>query len=624
VQRSIATVSLGGGLPEKLYAAAAAKFAMVEITESDLTFNDMSPAELRALLHELGMSVSLFHALPDCEGVSDALFRNTLQRAELKFQLMSELGASLLLVPSNCAQHAIDDDSLVAAQLRELAEQAARHGISIGYEAVAKARHIRSYSDAWRVVEKASHPHLGLVVDSFETFASGQDPCGIAAIPGKRILMVQLADAPADGESMSHYLRCFPGQGVLDVLKFAENVLDSGYAGPFSLEVLNDGFRAAPVRQIAVDGMRSLTLLEEQLYRSGRSAQPSLFEETAPPAMPADESVGFIEFAVDTRGQAALDAWLTSMGFARAGRHRTKDVTLYRQGDVLIVLNAGTDTFAHYYHHLHGASVCAIGLRTSDPSVLLARAELYSYKRYEERIGPQEYRMPAVRAPDGSLVHLLDENYDPAMDFVLDDNVVDTTVGIERVDHIARAVPSGQFDSWVLFYRALLGLQPDTALNLADPHGAVSSRALHDLNNRLRLPLTFSENDRTVVARSVSSYGGAGVNQIAFETSDIFTAVASMRRNGVRLLRIPANYYRELKAVRDLSDELVAKLQDADILYDADARGGQFFHAYTEFFDGRIFFEVVQRVGGYHRYGESNAPVRMAAQAKQGMTRRAT
>ena len=97
-----------------------------------------------------------------------------------------------------------------------------------------------------------------------------------------------------------------------------------------------------------------------------------------------------------------------------------------------------------------------------------------------------------------------------------------------------------------------------------------------------------------------------------------------MKKNGVQLLHIPANYYRELKVDKGLSDTLIEALQGANILFDTDHRNGQFFHAYTDFFDGRVFFEVVQRVNGYDRYGEVNAPVRMAAQAKHRVTRRAS
>jgi 4-hydroxyphenylpyruvate dioxygenase len=619
MRRSIASVSLGGSLQEKLYAIAAARFDAVELTEAELALSEMQPRDIRQLLDEIGLGISVFHSIIEVEGVSAAAFEKTLTRAERKFELMNELGATLLRIPSNAGSEALDNYEVATAQLAALADRAQKHGIKIGYEAIATGRFVTHFLDAWKIIEAASRANLGLIVDSFEVLANGDDPAPLATIPGDKIFLVQLADAPAlsiDTEILGRHFRCFPGQGGLDVPGFAGHVLDSGYSGPFSLEVLNDVIRAAPVRSAALDGYRSLTFVEERLFRTGRKSRPSVFAESQPPAEQNDASVGFIEFAVNSDSQRELGGWLANMGFSHAGTHRSKDVTLYRQGDVLVVLNAGSDTFAHYYHHLHGTSVCAIGLRVSDPQTLLARADLYMYKRYEERVGPQEYMMPAVRTPDGSLLHLLDPQYEPGTDFVIDGSSEAPGSLIHKVDHLVRAVPEDQFDSWVLFYRTLLGLKADDSLDLADPHGVVHSRALHDADNRLRMPLTYSDNSKTVVARSLSSFGGAGVNQIAFDTDDIFAAVAEMRRRGVPLLSIPDNYYRELAQNRDISEDLVDRMHSASVLYDSDATGGQFFHVYTEFFNNRFFFEIVQRENGYNRYGECNAPVRMAAQAK--------
>lgn len=619
MQRSIATVSLGGGLQEKLYAAAAAKFQGVELFESDLTFFEGTPADIRQLLEELKLSITLFHSLPDFEGVADDALNRNLERAERRFALMEELGAALLLVPSSSEPAASADSGRAAAQLHTLAERAARHGIRIGYEPQSWGRHVRTPREAWDLIAAADHPGLGLVLDSFHVLATNPVQESLAGIPGERIFLLQLADCPpvrGDLESWSRHFRCFPGQGSLDIARFAANVLATGYTGPLSLEIYNDELRAAPTRATALDGQRSLVYIEEKMRRAAPGIADSLALADPAPA-PDNEAVGFIEFAVDARSHQGLGHWLQALGFAPAGQHRTKNVTLYAQGELLVVLNAGTDTFARSYHHLHGTSVCAIGMRLNDPAALLARADSYAYKRYQERIGPQEYRMPAVRAPDGSLIHLLDEGYDPYQDFVRTTTPATDRAWLQTIDHVARAVPAGQFDSWFLFYRALLGLEPDESWLLPDPHGFVRSRALHDRHHRIRFPLAYSESNRTLVARSLSTFGGAGVNQIAFGTDDIFAAVAAMRVRGARLLTIPANYYAELKDAHGLEPALLARLQEYNVLYDRDAQGGEFFHAYTELFEDRFFFEVVQRRGGYSQYGAINAPVRMAAQARR-------
>jgi 4-hydroxyphenylpyruvate dioxygenase len=246
---------------------------------------------------------------------------------------------------------------------------------------------------------------------------------------------------------------------------------------------------------------------------------------------------------------------------------------------------------------------------------------LYQYKHYEERRGPQEYDMPAVRSPDGSLIHLLGDDYAPAQDFALHEYDSTSAIRINGVDHVARAVPPGQMGAWVLFYRTILGLVVERSLDIADPHGIVSSTALRDRGNRLRLPLTCSDNSDTVVSRALTSFGGAGINQIAFATDDIFSSVAAIRSNGMPLLKIPSNYYRKLEQDQKVPQSLLKSLEHAGILYDCDGKGGEFLHAYTDFFGGRFFFEIVQRSGGYDRYGEVNSPVRLAVQAKHRLRR---
>jgi len=187
---------------------------------------------------------------------------------------------------------------------------------------------------------------------------------------------------------------------------------------------------------------------------------------------------------------------------------------------------------------------------------------------------------------------------------------------LEQVDHVGEAVSAGQLDSWLLYYRAVLGLEPAEAWDLADPYGLVRSRALANASRSLRFPLSFSDSARTSVARSLSTFVGAGVNQIAFSTSNIFNAVAKLRANGVPILSIPENYYDDLAARLELSEDFVEQLSHNGVLYDRDGQGSEFFHAYTEVFQGRFFFEVVQRVGDYDQYGAPNAPVRMAAQMR--------
>jgi len=628
MRHAIATVSLSGTLEEKLAAAAAARFDAVEIFEADLLYFGGSPRQVRELASDLGLQIALFQPFRDFEGVPDDEFRRNLERAERKFDVMQALGAPLMLVCSNVGQHTLDDPGRTAAQLHALGERAARRGVRVGYEALAWGRRVKTFGQAWKLVEQAAHPHLGLILDSFHTLALNDDPAPIADIPGARIFFVQLADAPRlamDPLSWSRHFRCFPGQGELDLAGFLAPVLRAGYSGPLSLEIFNDDFRAAPTRQTASDGKRGLLFLEEQVARGLEAAAPDArpkrrIELFAPPPPPIFEGAAFVEFAVDRNAERALAGWLDRLGFRRAGRHRTKDVTLFRQGGINLVLNAEPDSFAHSYFLVHGPSVCAIGLRCSDELQALSRAEAFGCTRFEGRVGPNERMIPAVRSLDGSLLYFVATGDDPLdNDFVLEPDDGARAAGLTRVDHLAQALPAGQFDAWILFYRAVLGLEPAATVELTDPYGLVRSRALASANRALRFPLNISDSRNTATARSVSTFAGAGIHHIAFESADIFATAARWRAAGVAVLPMPDNYYDDLAARLDIEPDLLARMRDNSVLFDR-SPDGTYLQCYTEAFEERFFFEAVQRIDGYDAYGATNAPVRMAAQARRRAT----
>ncbi|WP_313452997.1 3-dehydroshikimate dehydratase QuiC [Pseudomonas rhodesiae] len=622
MQRSIATVSLSGTLPEKLEAIAAAGFDGVEIFENDLLYYDGSPREVRQMCADLGIAITLFQPFRDFEGCRrDRLARN-LERAERKFDLMQELGTDLVLVCSNASADCVGDESILLDDLSLLAEHAGKRGLRIGYEALAWGKHVNTWQQVWNLVRQVDHPSLGVLLDSFHTLSLKGDPSAIAQIPGDKIFFVQMADAPIlamDVLEWSRHFRCFPGQGEFDLAGFLAPIIKSGYTGPLSLEIFNDGFRAAPTRANAADGLRSLLYLEEKTRQRLAEEQPAapldiLFE--TPPASEYD-GIEFLEFAVDESLGAKLSHWLERLGFVKAGQHRSKAVSLLRQGDINLILNCEPYSFAHNFFEAHGPSLCATALRVKDSAKALERAVAYKGQPYRGLVGPNELELAAVRAPDGSLIYLVDPSEGGLYD--TDFNLQPTTVscgGLLRIDHMAMALPADSLDSWVLFYKSLLDFEADDEVVLPDPYGLVKSRALRSRCSSIRLPLNISENRNTAISHALSSYRGSGVHHIAFDCADIFAEVRRAKEAGVPLLDIPLNYYDDLAARFDFDDEFLSELAYYNVLYDRDAQGGELFHVYTEPFEGRFFFEIIQRKNGYAGYGAANVAVRLAAMAK--------
>ncbi len=652
MRRSIATVSMSGTLRQKLEAIAAARFDGFELFEPDFIAFNGSAKDLRSLAGDLGLGIDLYQPFRDFEGMPDDVFRRNLDRAERKFDVMQELGAPLMLVCSNTSPLSLNDAERSAAQLHELAERAARRNLRIGFEALAWGRWVKLYSQAWNIVERAAHPHLGLILDSFHTLSLQDDPAGIAKIPGDRIFFLQMADAPLmamDVLQWARHHRNFPGQGQFDLENFFEQVLIAGYTGPLSLEIFNDVFRETPNRRTAVDAMRSLLYLESQVRgrleraRDGVPAEsppaslstsPSPSSEVAastlnhvslfdPPDAQPLAGIAFLEFGVDEEGAQALGALLMQLGFARVGQHRSKAVTLYRQGEINLVINAQPGSEARARFDAQGASVCAIGLATADPMRAANRAAALLSARHDSPRGPNELQLPAIVAPGGTVVHFV-----PSVALssaVLDADFVPeppgsrgavTTSGLKAIDHIALGLANDQFDTWMLFARAVLGLTPGESLELADPFGLIRSCGVANAERSLRLVLNVSLSQRTRTARQVSATGRAGgsVHHIALSCADIFETMATLRASGVRFVPISANYYDDLLARLPIAEATVRRMQSLDILCDRSG-SGEYFHAYTESFDDRFFFEIVQR-RDYDAYGATNAPARMASQAQ--------
>jgi 4-hydroxyphenylpyruvate dioxygenase len=638
MRRSIATVCVSGTLRTKLEAIAAARFDGVEIFENDLIYYNGTPVELRAMAADLGLGIDLYQPFRDFEGVAPQLFKRNLDRAERKFDIMQALGAPMMLACSNVGAPSEGGDELAAEQLYELAERAARRNLLVGYEALAWGKNVNHFEHAWSIVKRVNHPHLGIILDSFHMLSLGDNPAGIAAIPGEKIFFVQVADAPRmamDVLQWSRHYRCFPGQGQFDLANFMVYTLAAGYTGPVSLEVFNDLFREAPNRRTAIDAMQSLLYLEaktrerlegeqpgEQALGAAKKSVLNRVELFDPPAAPVIEGFAFIEFAVQAEAETALVTIVEAMGFRRAGRHRSKNVALYRQGDINLVINAEPGSFADTQFAIHGPTVCAVSFVADDSVRGLNRATSFHCQRFDSRVGPQEARIPAIYAPDGNLIYFvpadlgLKKLYEG--DFELSAAAKDSSAdnGLALIDHIALALPVDQLDTWILFCRAVLGMEPGESLELSDPHGLVRSCGVANANRKVRLVLNVSQSRATTTARAISAHGGASVHHIAFSSTDIFDTVTKMRRAGVGFVPISPNYYDDLGARVELAGGMLDRLRKSGILYDRSA-GGEYLHIYTETFADRFFFEIVQRIDAYDGYGALNSPARMASQAQE-------
>ena len=620
MKTAIATVSISGNLTEKIEAIAAAGYDGIEIFEQDFIADAESPGAVAQRVRDAGLEIMLFQPFRDFEGLTGPARAKALDRAERKFDLMQELGTDLILVCSSVHPDAVGGIDRAAADFHELGQRAAARNLRVGYEALAWGRHVHDHRDAWEIVRRANHPNVGVILDSFHTLSRKIDPDTIRSIPGDRIFFVQLADAPLIDMDLLYWSRHFrnmPGEGDLPVTDFMRAVMATGYKGPISLEIFNDQFRGGPTRATARDGYRSLVNLMDDVRKTEPDSKIDL------PDMPDRvkiEGTAFIEFA--TRGAAAADlsGMLGTLGFAQTAKHVDKDVQRWQQGDIRLVLNSELRDFAGAAFNSHGTCVCDIGLSVTSAKDTVARATALGSTPFTQPHGPGQLDIPAIRGLGGSVLHFLDSTSDLSkvwdIEFRPETKATDTSVGLTRIDHIAQTMTYDEMLSWTLFYTSIFNMQKSPMVDVIDPDGLVRSQAVETPDGASRITLNGAETHRTLAGTFLNKSFGAPVQHIAFGTDDIFSTAERLADRGFAPLPIPENYYQDLAARFDLDPGQLAAMRRANILFDRDAHG-EFFQLYSAPFAGGMFFEVLERRGGYKGYGAPNAPFRIAAQKRQ-------
>lgn len=605
VRRGVATVSLSGVLADKLDAIAAAGFDGVEIFDNDLVASPLSPAEVARRCADLGLAVDLFQPLRDVEGVAPEAFPATLHRVRRKLEVMAELGATTALACSNARPDTVDDPDLSAEQLHAVGELAESFGATVAYEALAWGTHVNRVGQSWDAVRRADHPAITLAVDTFHMLARGDAGAALAGIPGERIGFLQVADAPVMDMNVlewSRHFRCFPGQGMLDVSGVVAAALEAGYDGPLSLEVFSDVVREADPAVTAVDAMRSLVFLEDQLApQLSEAARPRV--EVAPPA-PRRTDAAFVELAAPAG--SSYPALLEGLGFRVAGRHRTKPVVWWRNGGAHVVVNE---------EQAAGSAATALGLVAPPVPDVAERAAALRWPAVDRTRGEGEADLPGITSPSGLHVFVSAEPGATGgwqADFVAADEGQEGPSegpddGWLALDHVGLAVDAEQLNEELSFFRTLFGLRPGSLEEFMQPHGRLRSRALRPVEGDLRVVLNVSDLGSGAAPRH-------GITQLAFATADVVAEVQRLRARGVEMLVPPANYYADLDARFGLDPDRLAELREHGLLYDRNG-DGELLHAYTQPVPGGFQVELLERRGGYDAYGSANTHIRLAAVA---------
>ncbi len=321
----------------------------------------------------------------------------------------------------------------------------------------------------------------------------------------------------------------------------------------------------------------------------------------------------FVEYtAPDTK---ALGALFESMGFSAVAKHRSKDVLLYKQGQINFIVNAEPDSFAQSFARVHGPSACAFGIRVKDAAKAFKRAVELGAKPYVSSVAPMELNIPAIQGIGGSLLYLIDR-YGPHSIYDVDFVPIAGTdpnpkgVGLAYVDHLTHNVYVGRMDVWAEFYQKLFNFREIRYFDIRGKKTGLTSRALTSPCGKIRIPINEPSDQKSQIQEYLDAYHGEGIQHIALATADIYQTVEALRARKVRFLSTPDSYYQTVNARVPNHGEDLERLRRNQILIDGEGldkerHEDKLLQIFTETVIGPIFFEIIQRKGN-EGFGEGN------------------
>ncbi len=319
----------------------------------------------------------------------------------------------------------------------------------------------------------------------------------------------------------------------------------------------------------------------------------------------------FVEFtAPEPRHLSTL---FERLGFRAVARHRSKAVTLFRQGDINFILNDEPGSHAERFRDQHGPSACAMAFRVKDAAETLERAVSLGATAVPPKTGPMELNIPAIEGIGGALIYLVDR-YGPDSDiYEIDFRPIEGAeqrpagFGLTYLDHLTHNVFRGGLDAWAEFYERLFSFREIRYFDIEGKLTGLKSRAMTSPCGKIRIPINESSDDKSQIVEFLEQYKGEGIQHIALGTGDIQATVEALRGNGVTFMDTPGTYYEGVDARLPGHGEDLTRLQALRILIDGAPTKGQglLLQIFTDTVIGPIFFEIIQRKGN-EGFGEGN------------------
>jgi 4-hydroxyphenylpyruvate dioxygenase len=333
----------------------------------------------------------------------------------------------------------------------------------------------------------------------------------------------------------------------------------------------------------------------------------------------------FVEYAAPD--PKALGALFQQMGFVAIARHRHKDVTLYRQGAINFIINAEPDSFAQRFARQHGPSVCAIAIRVNDAAYAYRRALSLGAWGFDNKTGPMELNIPAIKGVGDSLIYFVDRWRGKARDqgvapgAIGDISIYDvdfaampgaradaTGDGLTYIDHLTHNVHRGRMKEWAEFYATLFNFREIRYFDIEGKLTGLKSKAMTSPCGKIRIPINESSDDKSQIAEYLDQYHGEGIQHIALGTDNIYATVEAMKARRVAFQDTIETYYDLVDRRLPHHGEQLDQLKRLRILIDGESNATHralLLQIFTRTVIGPIFFEIIQRKGD-QGFGEGN------------------
>ena len=322
----------------------------------------------------------------------------------------------------------------------------------------------------------------------------------------------------------------------------------------------------------------------------------------------------FVEFASPVPN--VLEPVFETMGFTKVATHRSKDVALYRQGEINFIVNNEPRSAAAYFAAEHGPAACGMAFRVKNAPHAYARALELGAQPIEIPTGPMELRLPAIKGIGGAPIYLIDRFEEGKSIYDIDFEFIDGVdrhpkgAGLRLIDHLTHNVYRGRMAHWAAFYERLFNFREIRFFDIKGEYTGLTSKAMTAPDGKIRIPLNEeSSKGSGQIEEFLMQFNGEGIQHIALLSDDLPATLDALRRSGVPLMTAPpATYYEMLDGRLPGHGEPVGELQSRGILLDGSTDGGRqrlLLQIFTQTQLGPVFFEFIQRKGD-DGFGEGN------------------